>query len=143
MNFAFIVVSIVLFGFSTYLGFYVGNTLGERAVTARDYWKMNGIAIVVAVLVSAIIAPLPLLYAAVIGALAGTIVGLKMSFGESVGPWKTVDRFFGVNKGHQQTAESGKGEERRRRRKTGEEGPALISVEDKKIKGGKSAGKDR
>lgn len=66
--------------------------------------------------------------------LAGTIVGLKLAFGESVGPWKVIDRLLNVNRSHRKAAENGTGEARRARRKTGEKAPDLISVDSTKKK---------
>lgn len=100
------------------------------AITKRDYWLCNLAVVVIAVLLFAFI-PVPLIQVLVVGLLAGSIAGLKMSFGESTGPWKVLDRFLNVNKAHRETAERGTGEARRRRRKTGEAGPDLISVEAK------------
>ena len=120
MDIAFIVCSLLLFAFSVYIGFLIGNTVGVRAVTRADYWKMNGAAIVIAVF-----------YSVDVGLLAGAIVGLKMAFGESVGPWAAHDKAFNVNRSHRETAEKGCGEERRRRRASREDAPDLISVEKK------------
>jgi len=129
---AFIVLSIILFIFTVYIGFQVAHATGKLAVTTADYWKMNAAAIVVAVIVSAVIAPWPLLYSAVIGLLAGYIVGLKMVFGESTGPWKAHDAAFNVNRSHRETAKRGGGEERRARRRAGVSAPDMISVTDSK-----------
>ena len=38
MDIAFIVCSLLLFAFSVYIGFLIGNTVGVRAVTRADYW---------------------------------------------------------------------------------------------------------
>ncbi len=127
---AFLICALLLFAFSVYIGFLIGNNVGMRAVTRADYWKMNGAAIIIAVLLSFILAAVPLFYAVDVGLLAGAIVGLKMAFGESVGPWAVHDKVFNVNKGHREAAEKGTGEQRRRRRATGEDAPELISVED-------------
>ena len=129
-NPAFLICSVLLFAFSVYIGFLVGNAAGVRAVTRQDYWKMNAAAIIIAVLLSFILAQVPLLYSVDVGLLAGAIVGLKMAFGESVGPWAVHDKAFNVNRAHRETAASGKGEERRRRRKERADEPDLISVED-------------
>lgn len=127
---AFLICALLLFAFSVYIGFLIGNNVGLRAVTRADYWRMNGAAIIIAVLLSFILAAVPLFYAVDVGLLAGAIVGLKMAFGESVGPWAVHDKVFNVNKGHRETAEKGTGDQRRRRRATGEDAPDLISVED-------------
>ena len=67
MDIAFIVCSLLLFAFSVYIGFLIGNTVGVRAVTRADYWKMNGAAIVIAVLLSFILAAVPLFYSVDVG----------------------------------------------------------------------------
>ena len=54
-----------------------------------------------------------------------------MGFGESSGPWKWLDNFMDVNKRHRKVAEKGTGEAYRRRRKTGEAAPDLISIDEK------------
>ena len=54
--------SAVLFAFCVYIGFLVGNTLGGRVVSTKDYWKLNALAVLVAVLLAFIVAQLPLLY---------------------------------------------------------------------------------
>lgn len=138
---AFYICTLLLFFFGLYIGFILGNNIGERAVTKADYWKLNAAAIIVAVLMSFVFAGLPLLYGAIVGLLAGFIAGAKMAFGESTGPWRWLDRFLNVNRAHRETAERGVGEERRRRRKEGGEGPDLISVADsgKKNKNARNA----
>lgn len=129
---SFIILAAILFLFSVYIGFQLGVWAGDHAVTRRDYWMMNAAAVGIAIVVTVFIGALPLLYPAVVGALAGAIVGLKMAFGESVGPWKVLDRFLNINKSHRRTAHEGTGEERRKRKRAGEDGPDLISVESKK-----------
>lgn len=125
---AFIILFILLFAFSTFVGFQVGTPLGERAQTTADYWKMNAGAIVAAVLLTLVCSSMPLLWAAIIGMLAGAIAGMKMSFGESVGPWKAHDEFFNVNKEHRRAAEEGAGERRRAAKRAGKDVPELIST---------------
>lgn len=129
MTVAFIILFALLFIFSVYIGFLIGETLSVHAITKSMYWKMNGAAVAIAVLLSFIFASLPLMFAVIVGLLAGTITGLKMGFGESTGPWKALDRFLNVNKDQQETAKKGTGEERRQRRKDKAEGPDLISVQ--------------
>lgn len=131
MDFAFALVFILLFLFSVYIGFLLGTAAGEHAVTTADYWKMNAAAIIIAVLASFVLAGLPLFFSVIVGLLGGAIFGMKMAFGESSGPWKWHDRAFNVNKGHREAAEQGKGEARRKRRRTGEKAPDLISVDNK------------
>ena len=117
---AFIICFALLFVFSIYIGFAIGNRAGEHALTNRAYWLYNAAAIAICVLVTAFV-PLPaMLYATPLGLLAGALMGLKMGFGESIGPWKMVDRFFNRNRGHQRTTETGSGRARRERRRTGD-----------------------
>lgn len=127
-NPAFLILFAILFLFSIYIGFLCGQGVCERqVVTARDYWVWNIGGIAVAVVLSVLLAGLPLLYAALFGLLAGYIAGMRMSFDESVGPWKLLDRF--LNRGRS-GATSAQKAEARRRRKAGERAPDLISVED-------------
>ena len=126
---AFIISFAVLFIFCIYLGFSIGSWAGKRAVTTREFWTYNIIAVVACVVATVLVSWLPLLYAAPLGLLGGTIAGLKMGFGESVGPWRAHDRIFNVNKSHRETAERGGGAERRRRTREGKPAPDLISVE--------------
>lgn len=131
VNWTYLIIYAVVFVFSIYIGFLVGQAVCKRwAVTARDYWVCNlGGAAIMVVLFTFI--QLALVQAILLGLLAGYIAGLKMSFGESVGPWKWLDKFMNVNRRHRKVAEAGTGEEQRRRRKAGEAGPDLISVENK------------
>ena len=125
---AFIISFVVLFVFCVYVGFSVGNTVGERTVTTREYWGLNVAVIAVCMLVTAMLGALPLLYAVPVGLMAGGITGLKMGFGESVGPWAFIDRFFNINRAHRDTTKGGVGEARRRRRREGASAPDVISV---------------
>lgn len=143
MDIAFLILSVLLFLFSIYIGVQIGSTVGERAITTKDYWKMNAAAILIAVLLTAILASFPLLYSVIIGLLAGSIVGMKMAFGESTGPWKVHDKMFNVNKKHRETAEKGTGEARRARRRSGEQAPDLISVEGKEGSSARSSKKNK
>ena len=83
----------------------------------------------------------PLVQFAPIGWLGGFIAGLKMSFGESVGPWRKHDEVFNVNKAHRAAADAGDAEERRRARRNGAADRQLISVTDDSKGAGKHAKK--
>lgn len=126
-DFAFLICFILLFVFSVYLGFIIGNYWGERALSAGAYWLYNAIAVVACVVLTVVLTLFPLLYATPLGLLMGAVVGLKMGFGESVGPWKVLDRFFDVNR-RQRGAAGAAARAARRRKKTGEAAPDLISV---------------
>ena len=146
-NPAFIICFALIFVFSMYIGFTLGTWVGERTETARSYWLWNLAGVAVAVAVTPFLAALPLLFATPLGLLAGFIAGLKMGFGESVGPWAVLDRFFNVNRAHRQTTERGTGAARRRRRRRGEAAPDVISVaSDARDRSGgktKASGRDR
>lgn len=127
-NPAFIICFLILFLFSIYLGFAVGDWAGRRALSGRAYWLYNLAAVLICVLATALIPWPAMLYATPLGLLAGALVGLKMGYGESTGPWKLLDRFFNVNRAHRETTRTGAGAARRARRRAGEQEPDLISV---------------
>lgn len=129
MDVAFLVCSVLLFGFGICIGFAIGEAAGERADTAAAYWKMNAAAVVIAALLIGVLAALPLLYALVLGLLAGAIVGMKMAFGESTGPWRVHDRVFNVNRSHREAAASGSGARRRAARRAKAAPADLMSVD--------------
>ena len=139
---AFGIAFLALFVFSVYLGFTLGNSFGAKLEDSSAYWKANFAGVAVAILATAFISFLPLLLAVPLGALGGWIAGLKMGFGESVGPWKVHDRVFNVNRSHTETTERGGGRARRRRARTGERGPDLISVEGDGTKDGSRGPRD-
>ena len=125
---AFAILFIVLFLFSIYIGFLTGQGICERqVVTARDYLVWNTAGVVVAVLLSAVLSALPLLYAVLFGLLVGYIAGMRMTFGEALGPWRAVERFLKRDPGAARASSDGRTEARRRRR-DGECGRDLISV---------------
>lgn len=125
---AFMIVFVLVFIFSIYLGFSVGSHAGERAVTGREYWAYNLLAVVVCIIATAVLTLVPLLCAAPLGFLAGCLTGLKMGYGESIGPWKVLDRFFNVNKGQRARTGRASSAATRRARKTGASVPDLMSV---------------
>lgn len=127
---SFAIIYVMVFGFAIYIGFLLGDGWGKRIVTAKAYWLCNLGMLVCSVLLVSLV-PLPLVQVGAMGALAGGIAGLKMGFGESTGPWKWLDSFMNVNRHQRKVAEKGTGEAYRRRRKTGEAGPDLISVDKK------------
>ena len=137
---AFGILFLVLLVFSIYIGFALGSSFGAKLEDSGAYWKANLAGVGVAVLVTAVVSLLPLLAAAPIGMLGGWIAGLKMGFGESVGPWKVHDRVFNVNRSHTEAAKRGTGRARRRRARAGESGPDLISVGDDGVRNEGSRG---
>lgn len=136
---SFAIVYLILFAFAVYIGFLLGDGWGKRIVTERAYWLINVGMLAGTVLIVTLV-PVISVQVCLMGVLAGNIAGLKMGFGESVGPWKWLDAFMNANRRHRKVAEAGTGEAYRRRRKTGEAGPDLISV-DKKGAAGDAADK--
>lgn len=125
-----LIVGLLLLGFGLWMGFSLGEQLAVRCVTKGEYWRMNAIVVLVGAVVSGFVwsTGFVMIAAATVGTMAGAIAGLKFGFGESAGPWKAHDKAFRVNKDHLETAESGKGEARRKRRRDGGPEPELISV---------------
>ncbi len=101
MSWTFVVLALVLFLFAIYIGFLCGQWACEkRVITKRDYWIANFAGAAAVVLLTWVFSLFPLVQFAPIGWLGGFIAGLKMSFGESVGPWRKHDEVFNVNKAH-------------------------------------------
>ena len=114
MSWTFVVLALVLFLFAIYIGFLCGQWACEkRVITKRDYWIANFAGAAAVVLLTWMFSLFPLVQFAPIGWLGGFIAGLKMSFGESVGPWRKHDEVFNVNKAHRADADAGDAEERR------------------------------
>jgi hypothetical protein len=127
---AILIGAIVCLVFGIVLGYGMGERLAVDCITTKQYWKKNIEVLIVGSLASAVVwaTGFVLLAGITIGAIAGAIAGLKFGFGESAGPWKAFDKTFRVNRDQVATAESGKGEERRRRRKEGGPEPELMST---------------
>lgn len=128
--FSLAVVAILLFFFGLIIGYRYGEEKGVQCVTAREYGLANVKVLVVGTLVSSVIWATGWLMLAgiAIGGMAGALVGLKMTFGESVGPWKVHDRFLRVNKDQLRRAGSKNAEAVRRARRDGTPMPEVMSV---------------
>ena len=123
--------------FGTVTGVGVGERLVVRCVTKREYVIANVIVLLVGAFACAVamLTPFPVLVVLVIGLIGGTVAGLKLGFGESVGPWKAHDRYFRVNKDQLRRSETGeRAEAVRRARRDGTPEPELMSVADDKKK---------
>ena len=144
MSWTFVVLALVLFIFAIYIGFLCGQWACEkRVITKRDYWIANFAGAAAVVLLTWVFSLFPLVQFAPIGWLGGFIAGLKMSFGESVGPWRKHDEVFNVNKAHRAAADAGDAEERRRARHNGAADRQLISVTDDSKGAGKHSSPTR
>lgn len=125
------VLAVILFAFGLVLGAHMGEELSKRVVTRRDYWKYNLMLFGVGILVSAVLwaTGWRLLVGIAFGLLVGAVSGLKMGFGESIGPWGKVDQKLGTNKDQVRRAKDpAHAEAVRRARKEGTEMPEVMSV---------------
>ena len=86
-------------------------------IVTGDYWVHNIVVLLVgaASVVVVNLTPFPVLMALAVGLVAGTVAGLKLNFGESVGPWHRVDDYFHVNKKQVERAEDPERAEAERR----------------------------
>lgn len=106
-----VIVITMLFGvLGIVIGWKVGTVWGARAETNRQYWLRNLAAVLIGIALSCLIAMTGLVTLAglAIGLIGGTIAGLKMGFGKSVGAWEKHDRYFRVNKDQVEAAKSAK-----------------------------------
>lgn len=132
MSFVGAILALFLLLFGIYAGIGAGDILSKRCVSRKDYLRWNltvlGIGVVATALVC--LTGLFMLIVLVFGVMAGTVAGLKMGFGESVGPWKRIDRAFKVNKDHVRRAEEPEAAEAARRaRRDGAPEPELMSAQ--------------
>ena len=95
-GFAVAVMALVLFLFGIVSGVGLGDELSRCCVTKREYGLANAGVLLVGALASSVVlvTGLSVLMGLVIGLMAGAVAGLKLGFGESVGPWKFVDKTF-------------------------------------------------
>lgn len=84
-------------------GIGAGLALGERVRgRPRRYWALNFATVAVCMVADFVGLALgwaPLAYGA-IGLMGGAITGLKYGYSESIGVWRTVDRFTGAEPLH-------------------------------------------
>lgn len=138
-NPAFMVLAVVLMIFGITVGNKVGHDFGRKADDSRTYWLYNLAAFAGSVVLFVIIgvAGLPLLQGLVIGLLSGSVVGLKMGYGEAQGPWRKFDDALNLGDARRRAAAEKKAAaangvepERTQGRRARRERP-LISVDSK------------
>lgn len=138
-NPAFMVLAVVLMIFGITVGNKVGHDFGRKADDSRTYWLYNLAAFAGSVVLFVIIgvAGFPLLQGLVIGLLSGSVVGLKMGYGEAQGPWRKFDDAFNLGDARRRAAAEKKAAaangvepERAQGRRARRERP-LISVDSK------------
>lgn len=106
-----VVVVTMLFGvLGIMIGYKAGLEGGKTAANDRQYWARNGVALLVGVAVSAVVAATGLLtlVGLSIGLIGGAVAGLKFGYGKSVGLWRKHDTMFRVNKDQVAAADSAK-----------------------------------
>lgn len=106
-----VVVVTMLFGvLGIMIGYKAGLEGGKTAANDRQYWARNGVALLVGVAVSAVVAATGLLtlMGLSIGLIGGAVAGLKFGYGKSVGLWRKHDTMFRVNKDQVAAADSAK-----------------------------------
>lgn len=135
ISFGVAIVALVLFVFGTVLGEHLAESYGYKLVTRRDYLLANIAWFVAGIALSGIVwaTGWTTLAAFTFGMIAGGMAGFKIAFGESIGPWKFVDKFFNTNKRHVAAAQDTHADARRKARREWKEGkgpePELISVQ--------------
>lgn len=130
-GFALLIVSLLLAGFGIVIGFHYGNEYGSSIETKRAFWKANlycylGIVIATALFIALGLVTLIFLC---VGFLGGFIAGIRMGYGESVGPWKAHDRFYKPHKKKGARKEKQSAKSVRHQRKS-DKNRELISVVD-------------
>lgn len=104
-----VIIVTMLFGvLGIVIGWKVGSVWGSLAETDRQYWMRNLAVVLVGIALSAVVAAtgLTTLMGLTVGLIGGSIAGLKMGFGKSVGVWQKHDRYFRVNKEHMKASDA-------------------------------------
>ena len=95
-GFAITVVSLLFAVFGIVVGFHLGDEAGARCENTARYATANVVAILAGSLLFMVVwaTGYVVLGMFAFGAVAGAVAGLKFGYGESVGPWKFVDRLM-------------------------------------------------
>ena len=141
-GFAITVVSLLFAVFGIVVGFHLGDEAGARCENTARYATANVVAILAGSLLFMVVwaTGYVVLGMFAFGAVAGAVAGLKFGYGESVGPWKFVDRLMtpAARQRDRERARSRRAAAKRAR--TGAAEPELMSVADaREDKQGKSA----
>lgn len=95
-GFAITVVSLLFAVFGIVVGFHLGDEAGARCEGTSHYATANLVAVLAGSLLFMVVwaTGYVVLGMFAFGAVAGAVAGLKFGYGESVGPWKFVDRLM-------------------------------------------------
>ena len=98
-SFPYIIVALMLGLFGLVIGFHFGNETGARITDTKEYWRYNLIVYLITIGIAAVFiaCSLLMLVFVCVGFLAGFVGGIHMGYGESLGPWKGLDRFMRKN----------------------------------------------
>lgn len=141
-GFAITVVSLLFAVFGIVVGFHLGDEAGARCENTARYATANVVAILAgSLLFMAVWATgYVVLGMFAFGAVAGAVAGLKFGYGESVGPWKFVDRLMTPAARQRDRERARARRAAAKRARTGAAEPELMSVADaREDKQGKSA----
>lgn len=99
-SFPYIIIALLLGLFGIIIGFRFGDECGHKTTSNKQFWKYNGYCYLVVIFATALFLAVDLVMLTFIcvGFLGGFIAGIRMGFGESVGPWKAHDRFYAPRK---------------------------------------------
>lgn len=141
-GFAITVVSLLFAVFGIVVGFHLGDEAGARCENTARYATANVVAILVGSLLFMVVwaTGYVVLGMFAFGAVAGAVAGLKFGYGESVGPWKFVDRLMTPAARQRDRERARARRAAAKRARTGAAEPELMSVADaREDKQGKSA----
>ena len=141
-GFAITVVSLLFAVFGIVVGFHLGDEAGARCENTARYATANVVAILVGSLLFMVVwaTGYVVLGMFAFGAVAGAVAGLKFGYGESVGPWKFVDRLMTPAARQRDREHARARRAAAKRARTGAAEPELMSVADaREDKQGKSA----
>lgn len=141
-GFAITVVSLLFAVFGIVVGFHLGDEAGARCENTARYATANVVAILAGSLLFMVVwaTGYVVLGMFAFGAVAGAVAGLKFGYGESVGPWKFVDRLMTPAARQRDRERARARRAAAKRARTGAAEPELMSVVDaREDKQGKSA----
>lgn len=141
-GFAITVVSLLFAVFGIVVGFHLGDEAGARCENTARYATANVVAILAGSLLFMVVwtTGYVVLGMFAFGAVAGAVAGLKFGYGESVGPWKFVDRLMTPAARQRDRERARARRAAAKRARTGAAEPELMSVADaREDKQGKSA----
>ena len=137
-GFGITIVSILFAVFGIFIGFHRGEDAGGRVRGTTGFFAANLAAVRAGSFLFMIVwmTGYVVLGMFAIGAIAGAIAGLKFGYGESVGPWKFVDRLMTPEARARDRERARVKRAERERARTGAAEPELMSVADDKKKAG-------